>query len=51
MPQPKNGEARKWYPRNMVCIWCRGHLHEKCPGCDCSQVKHELDLVLEEEAA
>jgi hypothetical protein len=50
MPQPKDGGPRKWYPKFLVCKWCREHDHKRCPGCDCSQVKHQIELVLEEAA-
>ena len=50
MPKPKHGGPRKVYPKYLVCIWCREQDHKKCPGCDCSQVKHELELVLKEAA-
>lgn len=29
----------------LVCIYCRSNDHKKCPGCDCSQVKHVLEDV------
>lgn len=50
MPMPKNGQPRKVYPKYLVCKWCRDLDHAKCPGCDCSQVKHDLDLVIKEAA-
>ena len=50
MPQPKDGGPRKMYPKNLVCIYCRRDEHSKCPGCDCSQVKHQIELVLEDAA-
>jgi len=50
MPMPKDGQPRRVYPKYLVCKWCKGSEHGKCPGCDCSQVHHDLALVIKEAA-